>query len=165
VISDLRGARFLWRRLPTSAREEADVATAWSLGQALWRGDRPQFYSTAAAHPWTATHAPLVARLVSRVRDDAFALISRAYSAIAADKAAAMLGLTVDNAVTECAKAGWTRDGAFLLPVRSAPGSKIRAAQNATARNAASTSGQTESNPSLVALSSLTEQLVRLQGC
>jgi CSN8/PSMD8/EIF3K family len=101
--------------------------------------------------------------LTTRVRADAFALIGRAYSTVDTDKAAGMLGLSVDEVVAECTKAGWGVDGAFLLPVKPALVANAAIASGGVA--SAAPVVESEGNPSIVALSSLTEQLVRLQGC
>ncbi|MCO5556363.1 hypothetical protein L7F22_009911 [Adiantum nelumboides] len=113
VISDLNGARFLWKRIPADAKQsQPELTAAWKIGQCLWTHDYAGVHNALQCYPWS----PAVQQIVNAIKDDYsrknFKLLSTAYSTISVADAAKFLGLTESETVKSTTQNGWTLDPA-----------------------------------------------------
>ncbi|MCO5574561.1 hypothetical protein L7F22_028349 [Adiantum nelumboides] len=113
VISDLNGARFLWKRIPADAKQtQPELTAAWKIGQCLWTHDYAGVHDALQCYPWS----PAVQQIVNVIKDDYsrknFKLLSTAYSTISVADAAKFLGLTESETVKSTTQNGWTLDPA-----------------------------------------------------
>lgn len=111
---DLTEARFLWKRLPSSCKENSETVAAWSLGRALWKSNHPSFYETASQFQWAADAKKLVAELVRRTRCATIKLVGRAYSCIKLNRLEGILGLERQGVNEICDREGWSIDDNFV---------------------------------------------------
>jgi len=110
---DVEGARFLVRR------SQAPLPVQ-GLYEHLWRGDTAAFFELARTLNVSPRVAALVRMLVAKKRADQAELVAKAYKAIAATAACALLGLQATELAAFCAQHGWAlaADG-FVEPRRA----------------------------------------------
>lgn len=135
-------ARFLWRRLPLTARQDPAVSSAWSAARALWEGQHGSFYAAAKSGNWPAELQGLVDQVLGRVREQAVESVRVAYQVISVDRLAWMVGVDTAEVSSICARLGWTVEDAYVVVNRE--------------------SGRRDVGLG-IELQTLTEQLVRLQ--
>jgi COP9 signalosome complex subunit 8 len=120
---DLPSARFLWKRIPPLKKQHSlELTAVWTVGQALWRKDMPNFYQTARSFQWSPTIAPIMTQLIASIQEKMVRLIGTAYTSIQVDDVAALLGLSSPEVEVLAQGRGWTKSIEGLLqPVESPP--------------------------------------------
>lgn len=119
--NDLPNAKFLWKRVPPETKQShPEIGSLWKVGQGLWYGDFPAVYA-GLNQEWPDYIGPLVQELGERTRRRAVALVSKAYSSISLDDAAAFLGLSSSEVSAEVSRLGWAVAGGMVSPVPTAP--------------------------------------------
>ncbi|KAI5059311.1 hypothetical protein GOP47_0025630 [Adiantum capillus-veneris] len=130
IVSDLNGARFLWKRIPAAVKQsQPELVAAWKIGQCLWTYDYAGFHNALQYFPWS----PAVQQIVNAIKDDYsrknFKLLSTAYSTISVADAAKFLGLTESETIKTTTQIGWTLDPASnmltVLPAVSVAAQKL----------------------------------------
>lgn len=142
LTNDLSEARFLWRRLPPTCKEDASTRTTWSLARALWTDSLDQFYS-AANFAWPPHLSPLVQQLVEQTRNKSIKAIPIGYETISIQLVGKMVGLCAPQVEHLARQVGWQVEEDYI---RVMPQDNDRRAEGAA-----------------VELQTLTEQLIRLQ--
>eukprot|EP00271_Cylindrocystis_brebissonii_P007904 TRINITY_DN2180_c0_g1_i1.p1 TRINITY_DN2180_c0_g1~~TRINITY_DN2180_c0_g1_i1.p1 ORF type:complete len:208 (-),score=48.36 TRINITY_DN2180_c0_g1_i1:1342-1965(-) len=109
--NDLNNARFLWKRIPASEKNNnGDVAASWRIGQAMWAHDRKATYAALREHSWSGNLQQLVMALTEKYSEQMFALLCKAYSTISAADAAEFLGKSKEDAIAWVVQRGWSHD-------------------------------------------------------
>ncbi|KAH7443752.1 hypothetical protein KP509_02G049600 [Ceratopteris richardii] len=91
-ISDLNGARFLWKRVPSAVKQgQPELVAAWKIGQCLWTYDYAGVHEAFKGYSWS----PAVQQIVAAIKDEYskknMILLSTAYSTISVTDAAKFL--------------------------------------------------------------------------
>ncbi|KAK3870951.1 hypothetical protein Pcinc_016480 [Petrolisthes cinctipes] len=121
--NDLTGAKFLWKRIPGSAKTaNPELGQIWEVGQHLWQRDLPAVY-TSLNHEWSQTVKDIMKALHERVRQRAVELVARAYTSISADDFAQLVGMGAEAAVVAAKSHGWGYDEPtrMILPIPRPP--------------------------------------------
>ncbi|KAH7424824.1 hypothetical protein KP509_11G026800 [Ceratopteris richardii] len=110
-ISDLNGARFLWKRVPSAVKQgQPELVAAWKIGQCLWTYDYAGVHEAFKGYSWS----PAVQQIVAAIKDEYskknMILLSTAYSTISVTDAAKFLGLTESETIKSTTQNGWTLD-------------------------------------------------------
>eukprot|EP01094_Clydonella_sp_ATCC50884_P006553 TRINITY_DN15777_c0_g1_i1.p1 TRINITY_DN15777_c0_g1~~TRINITY_DN15777_c0_g1_i1.p1 ORF type:complete len:239 (+),score=65.90 TRINITY_DN15777_c0_g1_i1:94-717(+) len=117
IVNDLENARFLWKRMPADAKRNAETASLWNIGKALWAHKIADVYIALGGYQWSPPIQPLISALADRFRAGVLKLLSRSYSVISKNDCASYLGLPVGEAealVVEQEK--WEVDGDMFKP-------------------------------------------------
>ncbi|CAL8091803.1 unnamed protein product [Orchesella dallaii] len=104
---ELCNAKFLWKRVPSNMKQNAEIDAVWNVGKRLWTKDMPGFYEAASAFQWSAPIAPIMNQLKETVREKTIRLIGRAYSSIKPQDIATMLGITLPEVETLVNSRAW----------------------------------------------------------
>lgn len=121
VQGELSYAKFLWKRIPDAVKVElAELGKIWEIGKKMWAKDRPAVYKLLA-QDWSEALAPLMAKMVIAYREEAFELVSKAYTTIKIGDLGAYLGLEDNDAGGKAEAAGWTWDkkSGMVSPVQA----------------------------------------------
>lgn len=111
IVSDLDGARYLWRRVPAALKAEAsDFAHLWNAAKFLFQQDLTSALSHLLGHPWTLDSSGLVVGLVETLRREQLELISKSYSSVSVEYLAANLVLPREQIIEVCAARSWPVD-------------------------------------------------------
>ncbi|KAH7277871.1 hypothetical protein KP509_38G012800 [Ceratopteris richardii] len=97
-ISDLNGARFLWKRVPSAVKQgQPELVAAWKIGQCLWTYDYAGVHEAFKGYSWS----PAVQQIVAAIKDEYskknMILLSTAYSTISVTDAANFGGSSVPH--------------------------------------------------------------------
>eukprot|EP00249_Psilotum_nudum_P015079 c25155_g2_i1 orf=259-867(-) len=122
-VSDMNGARFLWKRIPTSVKQsQPELVAVWKIGQCMWMHDYAGVHEALRGYNWGQDIQPLVAAVAEDYSKRMCKLLSTAYSTISVDDAAAFLGLTHSEAIHFTLQQGWTLDSSSqMLTVKPPP--------------------------------------------
>mmetsp|Transcript_1274 Transcript_1274/g.1491 ORF Transcript_1274/g.1491 Transcript_1274/m.1491 type:complete len:197 (-) Transcript_1274:698-1288(-) len=111
VKSDLVAARFLWKRIPDSAKQvNPELTVAWEVTKRMWNGEYEGIYSLLQAEKWSSDIKPMINALLESNRKHVLQLLSKAYTTISVAEAAVFLGLSQQEAVQVTAGVGWSVD-------------------------------------------------------
>ncbi|XP_034230720.1 COP9 signalosome complex subunit 8 [Thrips palmi] len=125
--SDLCNAKFLWKRIPASAKSSnEELSLIWKVGQCMWKRDYPAAYAALQA-PWSDNVRHIMTTLQEELRSRAIDLIANAYSSIALSDLAAMAGINDREAERISNERGWIIDAEteMVHPVRPPPSSQV----------------------------------------
>ncbi|GIY06472.1 COP9 signalosome complex subunit 8 [Caerostris darwini] len=112
--NDLPNAKFLWKRIPESIRDEnSELGKLWTVGQKLWQCDSDVY--VALSEEWPEHLKPIVSAIKDVTRNRALRLISRAYSSITVEKISAFLGLPAEDCIEALSSLGWEIDAACKI--------------------------------------------------
>lgn len=120
----MEAARFLWKRLPPSLREEPELAALWGgVGKASWARNTPAALKALAARAWAPPLLPeLVEALKHRLREEEWNTVGNAFSVIRPETLAGRLGMTLADAKAAAAARGWQLgDDGCIHPKKPAP--------------------------------------------
>jgi len=117
IVNDLDSARFLWKRVPGSAKKDAQLNAAWGIGKCMWVKDYPSTHQALNSFSWDPIHTVVVNILKDEFRKRTLSLISNAYSSISATTLAAYIGDSVAEATAVAKSLGWAESGGFVSPV------------------------------------------------
>eukprot|EP00004_Rigifila_ramosa_P023487 TRINITY_DN659_c0_g1_i1.p1 TRINITY_DN659_c0_g1~~TRINITY_DN659_c0_g1_i1.p1 ORF type:complete len:202 (-),score=45.91 TRINITY_DN659_c0_g1_i1:29-544(-) len=111
-------ARFLWQRMPASARQQPELQAIWQIAKALLSRNFGQAQAAASGFAWTAGVAPLVELLRVAIQRSATAAVGDAYAAVDVATLGALLGLPREAALTLATQNGWAveQDGQTVRP-------------------------------------------------
>ncbi|EGD73883.1 hypothetical protein PTSG_05578 [Salpingoeca rosetta] len=93
IQHDLSSARFLWKRIPQSVKQECpELIAAWQIGQALWKGISPR--DALTAYSWNPLATALVAELKEAIVTRAFKKMTKAYATVDMDTVLRSTGMS-----------------------------------------------------------------------
>ena len=114
------GAKFCWKRIPTSTKQDPELSAIWKIGQAMWKKNYVDFYKNATQFNWSAVTKTLVESLIGKwvkwkqssrwqfshlkkkkekFRNYTFHLIAKAYTTISIADASIYFGLPAEQTV------------------------------------------------------------------
>ncbi|RDD41033.1 COP9 signalosome complex subunit 8 [Trichoplax sp. H2] len=97
--NDLISAKFLWKRIPEDTLKECkEIRAVWEIGKSMWQRNYPQMYASFD-YGWSDSIKPIIIALKANCRNRAFQLVSRAYDSISWKDLAAIVGLSVEDAI------------------------------------------------------------------
>eukprot|EP00457_Paulinella_chromatophora_P012491 gb/GEZN01012704.1/.p1 GENE.gb/GEZN01012704.1/~~gb/GEZN01012704.1/.p1 ORF type:complete len:222 (-),score=55.70 gb/GEZN01012704.1/:395-1015(-) len=117
LLNDLKGARFLWKRLSPKMKEHKEMSALWEIGKALWQRDYKALKAAFGGLTWSTEIAPLITALTKQTRQQTMSLISRGYSSISLECCSEMLGVDPKEATKMCKQRGWEIDGNTIIPL------------------------------------------------
>lgn len=124
---NIADARFLWKRVPEECKTEPEVEAVWRLIQAFWCHHYQTIWQMLQGYQWSEQVRPIIDALAIKTREDTLGLLGRAYSIVASEQAAMLLGMSVQDAVPLCLSYGWQLDEAdFLKVVQRKRGGGVR---------------------------------------
>jgi len=103
-------ARFCWKRVPDTLRENAEIQNVCKVLKTLWEKDYVGFHKNVSAHPWSELLLPLMGQLAAETRSRVQRIITKAYTSISLDALTSMLACTMDEALQVVEKNGWKLD-------------------------------------------------------
>uniref|UniRef100_A0A1Q3F911 Putative cop9 signalosome complex subunit 8 n=1 Tax=Culex tarsalis TaxID=7177 RepID=A0A1Q3F911_CULTA len=105
--NDLCNARFLWKRIPQSAKNgHAELEQMYKVYQCLWNNDTAGFYKVIN-HDWSKHVSELMFELKEKIQQETVNLIGRAYSSIFENVFAEMTNQTPDMIDEMCRTLNW----------------------------------------------------------
>lgn len=111
LTDDLISAKFLWKRIPLSTKEDEDLKSIWSIAVNLIKRTIPPVYFLIREHNWPPHVKTIMSRIAERVRDQQVSLISQAYSDIRLDGLMRLTGAgSEEEAVNLVTRLGWSLD-------------------------------------------------------
>jgi hypothetical protein len=126
---DLCSARFLWKRIPDAAKQNnPELEATWRLLQFYWNKHYQGVWQALQGFPWSAPLRALTDALAAKLRQELLDLISTAYATITPAKAASLIGLSEQDALSTCCQLGWGYDPASgmltVVPKQPSAGEK-----------------------------------------
>eukprot|EP00667_Euglena_gracilis_P025248 EG_transcript_29531 len=117
ILGDVDSARFLYKRLAASVKEDNDIQGAWSVAKCMWNQKLPEAHVVLNIHSWRSESKVYVEALRAAMRVDALDLFSRAYSNLALTELAPNLGCTAEEAVAMAQSRGLVKEvqGGFVV--------------------------------------------------
>ncbi|KAJ7519797.1 hypothetical protein O6H91_20G055800 [Diphasiastrum complanatum] len=111
LVSDLNSARFLWKRIPASVKQnQPELLAAWKIGQCMWTHNYSGVHEALHNFEWSHDVRPVVGRIAEDYSGRIFRLLSTAYSTISVTDAASYLGLSINDTIIFTGKNGWGFD-------------------------------------------------------
>nr|AFK45177.1 unknown [Lotus japonicus] len=122
-VNDINSARFLWKSIPSSIKEnKPEVTAVWRIGQKLWLRDYAGVHEAIRGFDWSQELQGFVAAFSELYTKEMFQLLLSAYSTISIADAALFLGMNEDDATSYVQQQGWTVDSASrMLTVKKQP--------------------------------------------
>ncbi|KAI4296285.1 hypothetical protein L6164_036254 [Bauhinia variegata] len=115
-IDDINSARFLWKSIPPSIKEnQPEVNAVWKIGQKLWTRDYGGVYEAIRRFDWSQELQGLVTAFSELYTKKMFHLLCSAYSTISVQDTALFLGMNEDDATNYVLQQGWAVDPASLM--------------------------------------------------
>ncbi|XP_047338738.1 COP9 signalosome complex subunit 8 [Impatiens glandulifera] len=111
-ISDTNSARFLWKSIPSSVKENRpELAAAWKIGQRLWTRDYAGVHEAIRGFDWSPEAREFVSSLIDLYTKKMFELLQSAYSTISIQDTSMFLGMSEDDATNYVVERGsWDVD-------------------------------------------------------
>ena len=120
ISNELNDARFCWKRVPSTLRQEGDIQSVSKLLESLWDKDYVGFHQNVASLQWSSTLQGPVQALVEEVKRKIEGTIAKAYTTISLGDLAPILGSSRDQVLHVIEKNQWKLDAASdMVTVRS----------------------------------------------
>eukprot|EP00798_Chlamydomonas_sp_ICE-L_P007484 gene7484-629_t len=104
-------ARFLWKRIPQSAKENnLELEAVFKLLQFCWNRHYAGMWQALQAHQWSPALQPVIEAITLKSRSELVDLIGISYSTVSPSKVSSICGLTESEALASCQALGWTYD-------------------------------------------------------
>eukprot|EP01061_Rhynchopus_euleeides_P000193 TRINITY_DN10145_c3_g1_i1.p1 TRINITY_DN10145_c3_g1~~TRINITY_DN10145_c3_g1_i1.p1 ORF type:complete len:211 (+),score=51.76 TRINITY_DN10145_c3_g1_i1:298-930(+) len=103
---DCNGARYLYRRLPSSIQRDETVAAVADIARSLWQGDTMQAQTLLANRTWAEEFLSATKSLQERLQRQSIRVLSSAYSRISVQRVMESLGADKARAIALAAEAG-----------------------------------------------------------
>ncbi|CAH8475264.1 unnamed protein product [Heterobilharzia americana] len=120
IKSDLVSAKFLYKRMPSSMKENPSIKCLWSLGRLLWRNDVKSFFSSISLILSDPRQPDILVQMVKQIREkqlnSTISLVARAYSSVSVEFLRNKLGLLSEDIDEHFLSKGWemSQDGRFI---------------------------------------------------
>jgi len=118
---DICNAKFLWKRIPATLKQNAELVAVWGVAQKMWGRDMPGFYAAVRNFQWSQTIAPIINKLIDSKRDQLLRLIGIAYTSVHHEDVATLLGMTNEEAEGAVIGQGWGSVDGMLIPKEPQP--------------------------------------------
>ena len=105
ITDDLDGARYLWKRLPTtiknssqsSAAATTEMTALWKVGKSLHEEDMNKFQQLINNRSWSSFSTPFIKDINDAVRIRVLRKVEKAYSVISTTTLCQIMGLSNDE--------------------------------------------------------------------
>eukprot|EP00043_Microstomoeca_roanoka_P008058 m.77772 g.77772 ORF g.77772 m.77772 type:complete len:201 (-) comp14080_c0_seq1:376-978(-) len=98
IQHDLASARFLWKRIPQSVKQECPELTAlWHVGQAMWKDVSAK--DALTAYSWSQLMKAMIAELQEAITSEGFRKIAKIYTAVDIDTVMQMTSMSEANCI------------------------------------------------------------------
>ncbi|KAL7583442.1 hypothetical protein Lser_V15G46082 [Lactuca serriola] len=115
-LNDLNSARFLWKSVPLSIKENhPEVCAVWKIGQQLWIRNYAGVYDSIRSFNWSAEIQDFIASFSEKYTRRMLELLMSAYSTISIQDTALFLGMNENDATNYVMQQGWNVDAASQM--------------------------------------------------
>ena len=124
TVNDVDSARFLWKRIASPCKQDAELEKVWRIGQLLWAREYEQMFALLSTERGTFSSgvAGLLGPFARAHQARMLALLSKAYTLITPAVAAGCMGISPSEIVQYLTSLGWIESEGLMIPSTTSAG-------------------------------------------